>query len=161
MRRSRGSSPTSFTRLRDGDRFYYQNAFKGAELREIQNTKLSDILKRNTDLENLQDNVSSSKLRSKGVCSEIGTGMETWAPASGHWGPDRRAARLDRGSLDDNHVEAQRDVPLRGDAAGDLHRSRGPAAGTTSTTVSTPIVLNKGMEVKGVLLASPRANGDS
>jgi peroxidase len=46
-----------FERLRDGDRFFYQNVFSGAQLRQIQNTTLSDILQRTTTLTNLQDNV--------------------------------------------------------------------------------------------------------
>lgn len=46
-----------FTRLRDGDRFYYENVFSGSTLREIQNTRLSDIIRRNTDLEDIQDEV--------------------------------------------------------------------------------------------------------
>ncbi len=46
-----------FLRMRDGDRFWYQNAFSGDLLREIDQTRLSDILMRNTPLRNLQQNV--------------------------------------------------------------------------------------------------------
>ena len=46
-----------FQRIRNGDRFWYQNAFSGQLLRDIDNTKLSDILKRNTKLSNIQQNV--------------------------------------------------------------------------------------------------------
>lgn len=46
-----------FRRMRDGDRFWYQNRFGGDLLREIDNTRLSDIVKRNTPLNNLQQNV--------------------------------------------------------------------------------------------------------
>jgi peroxidase len=46
-----------FQRLRNGDRFWYQNQFGGQLLREIDNTHLSDVLKRNTSMRNLQDNV--------------------------------------------------------------------------------------------------------
>ncbi len=46
-----------FSRLRAGDRFWYQNQFSGRLLREIDSTKLSDVLKRNTELTNLQSNV--------------------------------------------------------------------------------------------------------
>lgn len=46
-----------FTRLRDGDRFYYENVFAGSKLNEIQNTRLSDIIRRNTDLQDVQDEV--------------------------------------------------------------------------------------------------------
>ncbi len=46
-----------FQRIRNGDRFWYQNQFAGQLLREIDNTHLSDILKRNTNMTNLQTNV--------------------------------------------------------------------------------------------------------
>src|SRR5690606_25868704 len=43
-----------FRRLRDGDRFFYRNQFSGAELAQIENTTLADIIRRNTTLTNLQ-----------------------------------------------------------------------------------------------------------
>lgn len=46
-----------FKRLRDGDRFWYQNRFSGSELRQIENTTLADVIKRNTEITKLSDNV--------------------------------------------------------------------------------------------------------
>jgi len=46
-----------FTGIRDGDRFWYQNQFSGRELNELQNLRLSDIIERNTGIQNIQDNV--------------------------------------------------------------------------------------------------------
>ncbi|MEW4565943.1 peroxidase family protein [Bremerella sp. JC770] len=46
-----------FTRLRDGDRFWYQNVFTERELEAIEQTTLSDIITRNTEITSLQDNV--------------------------------------------------------------------------------------------------------
>lgn len=46
-----------FTRQRDGDRFYFENAFHGRMLDEILNTRLSDIIRRNTSLQTIQDEV--------------------------------------------------------------------------------------------------------
>jgi hypothetical protein len=46
-----------FERLRDGDRFWYQNIFEGRELRRIENTTLADVIRRNTDVRGLQRNV--------------------------------------------------------------------------------------------------------
>lgn len=43
-----------FTRLRDGDRFWYENRLDADLLAEIQSTSLSDIIVRNTDIEYLQ-----------------------------------------------------------------------------------------------------------
>ncbi|GEQ86374.1 hypothetical protein ULMS_18820 [Patiriisocius marinistellae] len=48
-----------FESLRDGDRYYYENdpAFSADEISEIKNTKLSQIILRNTEIETLQENV--------------------------------------------------------------------------------------------------------
>jgi peroxidase len=46
-----------FERIRDGDRLWYQNSLSGSALREVENTQLSDIISRNTGLQNIQDNV--------------------------------------------------------------------------------------------------------
>ena len=46
-----------FNRLRSGDRFWYQNQFSGKQLKEIERTTLADILKRNTEITNLQKDV--------------------------------------------------------------------------------------------------------
>ncbi len=45
-----------FQNLRDGDRFFYGNVYSGYELAEINNTSLSDIIRRNTDVDDIQDN---------------------------------------------------------------------------------------------------------
>ncbi|MCB0215685.1 MAG: hypothetical protein KDH92_03540, partial [Chloroflexi bacterium] len=39
-----------FTRLRDGDRFWYQNSFSGAELEALERTRLRDVILRNTTI---------------------------------------------------------------------------------------------------------------
>lgn len=49
-----------FSRSRDGDRFYFENVFYGRELEEIKNTRLSDIIRRNTTLQDVQDEVFRS-----------------------------------------------------------------------------------------------------
>ncbi|QDT48597.1 peroxidase [Symmachiella dynata] len=46
-----------FERIRDGDRFWYQNVFEGSELEELESTKLSDIILRNTGIENIREDV--------------------------------------------------------------------------------------------------------
>ncbi|MFG0267201.1 MAG: peroxidase family protein, partial [Rhodopirellula sp. JB055] len=46
-----------FECLRDADRFWYQNTFSGSALAEIESTTLADIVERNTDLTDLQDDV--------------------------------------------------------------------------------------------------------
>ena len=46
-----------FERLRDGDRFWYQQTFQGRELQMIENTTLADVIRRNTDVTDIQNNV--------------------------------------------------------------------------------------------------------
>lgn len=46
-----------FTRLRDGDRFWYQSSLPNRLVRDIENTTLADIIRRNTELTKLQENV--------------------------------------------------------------------------------------------------------
>jgi len=46
-----------FERIRDGDRLWYQNVFSGFQLRAIQSTQLSDIIRANTNVTNIQNNV--------------------------------------------------------------------------------------------------------
>lgn len=46
-----------FERLRDGDRFWYENIFSGRDLAMLRNTHLSDILQRNSTITNVQQDV--------------------------------------------------------------------------------------------------------
>ena len=46
-----------FSRLRAGDRLWYQRNFSGQELDRIDRTTLADVIERNTGVRGLQDNV--------------------------------------------------------------------------------------------------------
>ncbi len=46
-----------FERIRDGDRLWYQNVFSGRQLAQIENTSLSDVIERNTEITDLRENV--------------------------------------------------------------------------------------------------------
>jgi len=48
-----------FQRLRDGDRFWYQNVFSGRERNQLERLRLSDLIRMNSDLKNIQDDVFS------------------------------------------------------------------------------------------------------
>ncbi len=49
-----------FSRLRAGDRFYYENHFSPNEIAALETIKLSDIILRNTDTQDIQGNVFHS-----------------------------------------------------------------------------------------------------
>lgn len=46
-----------FTRTRDGDRFWYERDLSGSDLSYVRDTELSDVIRRNTTMMNLQENV--------------------------------------------------------------------------------------------------------
>lgn len=46
-----------FERVRDGDRFWYERVFSGRQLVALQATRLSDVIRRNTTITKIQDNV--------------------------------------------------------------------------------------------------------
>lgn len=46
-----------FSRLRDGDRFWYENQFSSTDTKTLNKITLSDVIKRNSDIKNIQDNV--------------------------------------------------------------------------------------------------------
>ena len=46
-----------FQRIRDGDSNWYQKVFAGRELRQIEETTLSDVIRRNTEITELRGNV--------------------------------------------------------------------------------------------------------
>jgi hypothetical protein len=52
-----------FTRLRDGDRFWYENRLDEEWIDIIQDTSLSDIMMRNTDIDHMQEDVFLMKKR--------------------------------------------------------------------------------------------------
>ena len=46
-----------FERIRDGDRFWYARIFSGPQLDALERTRLSDVIRRNTTITKIQDNV--------------------------------------------------------------------------------------------------------
>jgi len=55
-----------FARLRDGDRFWYQRAFSGRQLAQLERTTLADVIERNSDVTGLQSNVFFFKAQASG-----------------------------------------------------------------------------------------------
>src|SRR5262249_10620714 len=61
-----------FTRLRDGDRFFYLNQFSGKELSDLRaNTSLTKIIERNSGVTNLQANAFYFKSSISGVVTAV------------------------------------------------------------------------------------------
>ena len=75
---------TQFARLRDGDRFWYENdnAFDAAEIKLLRDARFSDILRRATQASNIPDNVffavpepSLAALLPSLLLSQLGTAL--------------------------------------------------------------------------------------
>lgn len=76
-----------FERLRDGDRFWYENVFEEQDLRELQQTSLSDVIERNTSVEGLQENVFFMLAEVRGRVTESVTTQTQAVPNGGPRGP--------------------------------------------------------------------------
>lgn len=75
---------SQFERIRNGDRFWYQRSFSGAMLNEIQRTRLSEVIARNTSLKNVQPNVFVFNPRIEGmVIAELPRGNPSGAVRGG------------------------------------------------------------------------------
>lgn len=59
-----------FTRLRDGDRFYYENVLTGTDLTDIANTTLADVIVRNTNIVGIAEDVFRVTDFSRGDCNQ-------------------------------------------------------------------------------------------
>jgi peroxidase len=68
-----------FERTRDGDRLWFENVFTGERLRTLQSTRLSDVILRNTEITNLQDNVFVMRAE---ISGRVLQGASSMMPAS-------------------------------------------------------------------------------
>ncbi len=81
-----------FDRLRDGDRFWYENDpdFSFEELAILRQTKLPDIILRNTGVRNISDNVFfTPTVPEPGTATMLAGAMLTWL-----WSTQKRKARV-------------------------------------------------------------------
>ena len=74
---------TQFEQLRDGDRFWYQNVFSGSDLANLESTTLADVIRRDTSLTNLQDDVFFFDATSPGLVAVATAVQQTPVPGSG------------------------------------------------------------------------------
>jgi hypothetical protein len=72
-----------FQRLRDGDRFWFERTFSGAQLAQLEHTTLADVIERNTGVRGLQGDVFFFKARVEG---------QVFADANGNGRQDRGEA---------------------------------------------------------------------
>ncbi len=63
-----------FERVRDGDRFWYENVFSESDVQQLNETTLAEVIERNTTVEGLQENVF---FFSAEVTGTVSTSMNT------------------------------------------------------------------------------------
>lgn len=118
-----------FTALRDGDRLWYQNTFRGEQLREIESTRLSDVIERNTDLTSIQDNAFI-------VPNEDQPPRSTDRPNVG----SNRGPNIDQPLTDlTQRDEGLRDEGLRDEGLRDEGRRDGNATPLSTSARPTPV----------------------
>jgi len=141
-----------FTRLRDGDRYWYQNVLPADRVTEIQRTTLADIIARNTGLKNLQADVFTFHASIGGTVF-----------ADGNRDGIRQTAEKGIPSATVSLLDAAGTViaTTTSDAAGrylftglDLGSYRvsvsGSAPGSAPSSPSRPVTITKGTEIHGV-----------
>ncbi|NER25463.1 MAG: hypothetical protein F6J96_33175, partial [Symploca sp. SIO1C2] len=138
-----------FQQLRDGDRFYYENTFTPEEIAIIRNTRLSDIIRRNTDTTIIQDNVFSlindgtagDDLLNGGLGDDTLNGLAGNDTINGFAGNDR----IDGGSGNDEMNGGTGDDTYVVDSTGDII-TEDPDAGTDTVESSINYILGDNLE---------------
>ncbi|MFM7034858.1 MAG: peroxidase family protein [Planctomycetia bacterium] len=139
-----------FMRLRDGDRYWYQNVLPDAAVRTIQATTLADVIRRNTSVRNLQPDVFLFRTSVGGVVfgdrngdgvrqsseSGLAAAVVTLVDATGATVARTRTDGRGAFSFDRLNLGSYRVVVT-------------PAGGGASTT-SRPVVITKGGEIRGL-----------
>jgi hypothetical protein len=148
-----------FGRLRDGDRLWYQNVTSGADRDRLDHLSLADVIRRDTNVTNLQDNVFFFR-------ATIGGQLFTDVNANGRRdtgerGIGGRDVRLigDDGSLVDT-IKTMPDGSFRFDGLdlGSYRVDVTAAPGARLTTPPRTIVITRGMLVDNVLVGESASN---
>lgn len=152
-----------FTRVRDGDRFWYQRDLSGADLKMIEGTHLADIIRRNTTTTNVQDNV---------FVFDVSITGRVWEDRNGDGRAQAGEAGI-RGSLvslvdaDGNVVQSTRSGPDGQYRFGGLDLGRytvrfETASGWRGTTrPETSILATRGMRFDGVNFGQQRIGANT
>ncbi len=105
-----------FERLRNGDRFWYENTFNPRDARRLDSTTLTDVIRRNTTLSNIQQDTFFFR---------IGINGTTFADANGNGKLDRterglESRKVELISVEDGSVISVSATDRRGDYSFDV-----------------------------------------
>jgi hypothetical protein len=139
-----------FTRLRDGDRFWFQNQFSKDQIRQIEQTTLADVIRRNTALTNLQSNVFFFKTSISGtVFNDADRNSILSRGEQGLAGINVRLLDATGAVVAATRTDAQGHYRFSGLDLGKYRvQSQGPDDAQPTTTAQ--ISLTRGMEIKDI-----------
>jgi peroxidase len=139
-----------FTRLRDGDRFWYQNSFSKSQLQQIERTTLADVIRRNTDVTNLQPNVFVLKTSISGtVFNDVNQDGKRQQGDVGLAGIMVRLLDDAGAMLQTTRTDAQGNYHFTGLDLGDYSvRETVPSGAKNTSAVKVDASITKGMDVR-------------
>lgn len=142
-----------FERLRDGDRLWYQRTLGGTALRQVETTTLADVIKRNTDLSNLQSNAFFFQATISGTVFTDGNGDGR----QGRNEPGLAGRVVELVAVEDNEVVATARTDRLGNYSFDVLdgvrtgeyqvRLQAPAGSTQPPLVSRTVAVTRGEQV--------------
>ena len=138
-----------FTRLRDGDRFFFERVFSGRDLQALEHTTLADVIQRNSGVRNIQDNVFYFKASVTGRVFQDGNGDGRMNP--GELGLSGRVVQLlglDGTVIMTTTTQADGGYRFDGLEIGSYRVREVPPPGSRLTTPPPPVIaITRGMTV--------------
>ena len=148
-----------FSRLRDGDRYWYQNALPPNAVRDVQHTSLVDIIRRNTQLTNLQPDVFFFRTSIGGnVFADGNRDGVRQSQEGGVAGTTVALVTAAGATVATTRSDARGDYSFRGIDLGSFHVVVTPptGAGQTGEGVKSRVVaITRGMDVRDVNVGLP------
>ena len=137
-----------FRRLRDGDRYWYQNVLPAGSVREIQQTSLADIIRRNTSLTNLQGDVFFFKVTIGGTAfADLNRDGRRQGPERGIGGASITLVNAAGSSIATTTADARGVYAFKGLGLGSYRVVVTPPGGGTAVT-SREITVSRGIEIR-------------
>ncbi len=148
-----------FSRLRDGDRYWYQNALPAKAISDVQNNSLVDVIRRNTQLTNLQPDVFSFRTSIGGnIFADGNRDGVRQSPEGGVAGTTVTLVTMAGATVATTRSDARGDYSFRGIDLGSFRVVVTPPAGAGQTgegVKSRVVAITRGMDVRDVNVGLP------
>ena len=148
-----------FSRLRDGDRYWYQNALPAKAISDVQNNSLVDVIRRNTQLTNLQPDVFFFRTSIGGnVFSDGNRDGVRQSKEGGVAGTTVTLVTAAGAIVATTRTDARGDYSFRGIDLGSFQVVMTPPGGTLTSPESVKsriVAITRGMDVRDVNVGLP------